>query len=206
METLGAFIASIISGLIANYISNKLDEKNNFNFKPKPIKIYEDREHIEENQEAIRKYNRENLKNKFDNFIFFALSYILIGASLFYPLFFYTGIGKSQIDFNKTKLLYDYVLNKDDFILVSAIFAFILYLPILYLSKKVAHIISMKLANYTKITNSKLIGLRILIILFIAIFIVANVYYILNPTISWWDAIKFTFIIVFFFLAMGVNS
>lgn len=206
METVGAFIASIISGLIANYISNKLENKNNFNIKQKPIQIHKELEYDETDMESIRQYNRANLKNKFDNFIFFALSYVAIGASLYYPLFFYTGIGKNQINFANTKLSYDYVLQKDDFILVSAIFAFIFYLPILYLSNKIAQAISTKLSNYTKITNSKLIALRILVILFIVVFIVANIYYVLSPSIAWWDAIKFTFIIVFFFLAMGANS
>lgn len=208
METLGAFIASIVSGLIANYISSKLENKNNFNIKPKPLKVKvdENTEYDETDMEAIRQYNRANLKNKFDNFIFFVLSYIAIGASLFYPLFLYAGIGKNEIDFNKTRLMYDFILNKNDFILASAIFAFILYLPVLFISNKVAKVISTKLTNYTKITTTKLVGLRILVILFLVVFIVANVYYILNPIISWWDAIKFTFIIVFFFLAMGANS
>lgn len=206
MEPVGAFIASIISGLIANYISNSLEKKNNFNIKQIPLEIHKKLEYDENDMESVRQYNRENLKNKFENFVFFVFSYMIIGASLYVPLVLYSGIGKKYINFANTKLSYDYVLQKDDFMLASIIFAFIFYLPILYISNKIVQVTSVKLREYIKITNSKIIALRVLIIFFIAVFIAGNIYYVLSPTIAWWDAIKFTLTVVFFLVAMGANS
>jgi hypothetical protein len=112
----------------------------------------------------------------------------------------------NAIDFNKTKLAIDFILYKKDFILTSSICALILYIPILFISKKVTILISLFLTNFLKITNSKMIALRIIIIVFLSIFLLANVYYALKLNISWWDSIKYTFSIVLFIFALGINN
>ena len=202
-----SFILSILSGLIANYISSKLDTMNKLDFNIEPKIIFQNisNENDEIIQNKIREQNSKILRNHINSFIFYVISFILIGASFFYPIFFHFGINQN-LDLNKTKLSIDFILNRDNFILASTIFAFIFYIPVLFISKKIAYLFSLVLTNFQKITNRKLITMRIIAILFLAIFIAANIYWIINIHISWWDAIKKTFLFILFIFMIGAGS
>ncbi len=202
------FIFSIISGIIANFISNKLDKNNklDFNMEPKPITKKVSKEHSDYESEIIREENRKFVNEKFTNFMFYVISYIIVILAFYIPMIIFINTFGTAIDFNKTKLAIDFILYKKDFILTSSICALILYIPILFISKKVTILISLFLTNFLKITNSKMIALRIIIIVFLSIFLLANVYYALKLNISWWDSIKYTFSIVLFIFALGINN
>lgn len=201
------FILSVISGLVANFISNKLDTSNKLDFNMEPKIMYKNisKDFDDYEAEFIREQNRKIVNDKFNNFIFYVISYIIVGAAFYYPLMFSASSFGSDIDLNKTKLGVDFVLHRDDFIIGSAICAFVFYIPILYLSKKVAYVISLLLTNFWKITNQKKIALRILIIGFLALFLGANIFYLLKLKILWWDAIKSTFLIILFIFTLGAN-
>lgn len=201
------FIFSIISGIIANFISNKLDKNNklDFNMEPKPIAKKVSKEHSDYESEIIREENRKFVNEKFTNFMFYVSSYIIVALAFYLPMIIFINTFGTAIDFNKTKLAIDFILHKDDFILISSICALILYIPILFISKKGTLLISLFLTNFWKITNSKMIALRILIIGFLALFLGANVFYLLKLNILWWDSIKYTFTLVLFLFALGTN-
>lgn len=202
------FVLSIISGVIGNIVSNKLDKNNklDFDMEPKPMAKKVSQNFNDEEAEITREENRKFVSETFTNFMFYVSSYIMVGLAFYLPMIIFIGAFGTDIDFNKTKLAIDIILNKNDFILLSSICALILYIPILFISKKGTLLISLFLTNFWKITNSKMIALRILIIVFLSIFLLANVYYALKLDILWWDSIKYTFSIVFFLFAFGINN
>jgi len=205
MDATFAFFLSILSGIIANLISNKLNLGKELGWKKRPKILFETiNDTNKEEIENIRLQNREAFNYYMQNFFFYMITFIIIGASLFYPLMFHNGIGLKNIDFNKTKLALDVVLNKENFILASAIFSLLLYIPVLYVSSKIVNFINSILYNFQKITSSKTLALRVLTIFFLALFIAANVNWILRVDIIWVDSIKYTFLFVLFiFLVAG---
>ncbi len=200
------FIASILAGFVVNYFSNKFKSFNklNYNMEPKQIPkkniktIY-----LDETDEHIRIQNRKWLNLLITDFTFYTITFFILSASIYLPLSFRSLEG---IDLNNTKLHLNFFLSKDDYILVSTLTAFFIYVPILFISQKVSYLIASIINNFKKVTHNQLIGIRIIIIFLLAIFITANIWWIINSNVYWWDAIKNTFLIVFFIISVGMLS
>lgn len=202
------FIISLVAGYIVMHIptlkpkaiSNRpinTDTKNIFNNINDTSNEYE--------KELTREQNRKIRDEKMKYFIFYVISFLIIGASFYYPMFF-NGLFKKTIYLSKTKLELDYIINKDNLFMLSTIYASILYVPILYLSEKIAFIYQWLQKNYHKFSDSQILTIRLIITVFFSVLLAAILYYILNTNISLWDSIKFTFSILLIPLLFVLNQ
>lgn len=203
-----SFVVSVLASWFASFISKRLNNSNKLDFDMEPKLMHKNvsKDIDDDNAEIIREQNRKNLNDKFSNFLFYFISYIVVSAAFFCPLIFSKHFLAGWMDFNETKLAIDYILYRDDYIIASAICGFFFYIPILYLSKKGAYLLSLVLTNFWKITPNKKIALRLIVIAFLAVFLAANVFYILKPNLLWWDAIKTTFLMVLFVFTLGMSN
>lgn len=198
IEIIYSMILSIISGLIANFIYDKCgkSDKINLNMKAKKIINNQDTQLVLNKHltEYDRAQNRKWLNSIIANIFFYSFTYFIIAISIYTVLSFHNGLNglfsQSNIDFNKTKLGINFVLKKDDYFLVSITLAFIIYIPALQISKKIAYKIGTILDYFVKVTNEKLISIRIMLIIFVSIFISIILYWIINPDVSFWEATK----------------
>jgi hypothetical protein len=191
------FLVSLVAGYIAMHIPLlKFKSKSKMNINEEPHKLYGEikESDSEYEKELIREQNRKARDEKVKYFISYTAYFMIIGASLYYPLFFHD-FGEN-IDFNKTKFSIDFILQKEDFFIASIIYASILYIPILYISNQIVYLYCWIQRNYHSFSNQQILGIRATITFFLAVLLAATIYSLLNINKEWWDAVKFTFTIL----------
>ena len=197
-EIIIGFVISLVAGYIVLHIPTlKFKSTSNIELDEMPNLILNktNKNHNEFERETILKHNRKVRDEKIKHFIFYVITFIIISASFFYPMFFHNLL-KHTIDLSKTKLGIDLIINKDDLFIMSILYASILYIPILYISAKISNLYKWTQRNYNNYSKIQILIIRAIVTIFFSALSAAVIYYLLNINISLWDAIKFTFLLL----------
>ncbi|WP_295054630.1 hypothetical protein [Sulfuricurvum sp.] len=199
-----AIILSIVANILTPYFQNI--------FKITPASVPDVSEPTFPESDSVsveesRAINRAKLDIALNKIFFYGYSYFVMYMAFYVPISLHGGLLNPNVNLIDSKFAIDFIINKDNLSMISAIFGVFAYFPFWKLSQLMANFLSSIVTKFIFISELRYLALTAFMMIFWAFFIAGNVTWILNEQATWFNSIKSSLLLwVLLFFAIISNK